>query len=119
MSFTSRLIALRKQRGLSQKAMADAIGIHANSWKKYETGQTQPSIDALKKIAVALHVSTDFLLFDERERGAGEDLAMDFEAVTEFSAEEKQTVRELLEGLILRHQACRWSARSATRKTTA
>ena len=119
MSFTSRLIALRKQRGLSQQAMADAIGIHANSWKKYETGQAQPSIDVLKKIAVELHVSTDFLLFDEPERGPGDDLAMEFEAVREFSAEEKQTVRELLEGLILRHQARRWSARTAARKTTA
>lgn len=119
MSFTSRLIALRKQRGLSQQAMADAIGIHANSWKKYETGQAQPSIDVLKKIAVALHVSTDFLLFDEHERGPGDDLTLEFEAVREFSAEEKQIVRELLEGLILKHQARRWSARTTAQKTTA
>ncbi len=46
--------------------MADTIGIHVNSLKKYEAGQAQPSLDALKKIAIALHVSTDFLLFDEQ-----------------------------------------------------
>lgn len=117
MPFTSRLIELRKQRGLSQQAIADAIGIHANSWKKYETGQAQPSIEALKKIAIALHVSTDFLLFDEHERGPGDDFALELEAIKEFSAEEKQTVRELLEGLILKHQAHRWSTRNAARKT--
>ena len=116
MSFTSRLIALRKQRGLSQQAMADAIGIHANSWKKYETGQAQPSLDVLKKIAVALHVSTDFLLFDEHERGPDDDLSLQFEAVSQFSQEEKQIVRELLEGLILKHEARRWSARTAAQK---
>ncbi|MDT8838229.1 helix-turn-helix transcriptional regulator [Paraburkholderia fungorum] len=119
MPFTSRLIALRKQRGLSQQAMADAIGIHANSWKKYETAQAQPSIDVLKKIAVALHVSTDFLLFDEHERGPGDDFALEFEAIREFSAEEKQTVRDLLEGLILKHQARRWSTRTTAQRTSA
>ncbi|MFT4508081.1 hypothetical protein [Caballeronia sp. 15711] len=38
---------------------------------------------------------------------------MQFEAVSQFSPEEKQTVRELLEGLILKHEARRWSARTA------
>ena len=39
MTLPSRLITLCKERGLSQQAMAEAIGIHANSWKKYESGQ--------------------------------------------------------------------------------
>lgn len=119
MPLTSRLIELRKQRGLSQQAMADAIGIHANSWKKYETGQAQPSIDALKKIATTLHVSTDFLLFDEHERGPGDEFALELEAIKEFSADEKQTVRELLEGMILKHQARRWGNRAVANKATA
>lgn len=70
----------------------------------------------LKKIAVALHVSTDFLLFDEHERGPDDDLSLQFEAVSQFSQEEKQIVRELLEGLILKHEARRWSARTAAQK---
>ncbi|WP_338011169.1 helix-turn-helix transcriptional regulator, partial [Dickeya dianthicola] len=36
MSLPVRLNALRKKLGLSQQAMADAIGLHVNSWKKYE-----------------------------------------------------------------------------------
>jgi transcriptional regulator with XRE-family HTH domain len=116
MPLTSRLIELRKQRGLSQQAMADAIGIHANSWKKYETGQAQPSIDVLRKIAIALHVSTDFLLFDEHERGPGDEFALELEAIREFSEDEKQTVRELLEGLILKHQAQRLRSRTTAHK---
>lgn len=110
MSLPSRLIALRKQRGLSQQAMADAIGIHANSWKKYETGQAQPSLDVLKKIAVALHVSTDFLLFEEHERGPRDELALQFEAVNDLKPDEQAVVKEVLESLIIRYQTRRWDS---------
>lgn len=114
MSLSVRLIALRRARGLSQQAMADAIGIHANSWKKYETGQAQPSLDVLKKIAVALHVSTDFLLFEEHERGPDDNLRLQFEAVSGLPPAEQSVVKEVLESLIIKYQARRWdSARTA------
>lgn len=48
-------------------------------------------------------------MFDDDERGPSDDLALQFEAIAQFSEEEKQTVRELLEGLILKHQARRWN----------
>ncbi|MGQ5525281.1 helix-turn-helix domain-containing protein [Chitinimonas sp. PSY-7] len=105
MSLSARLITLRRQRGLSQQAMADAVGVHPNSWKKYEAGQAQPSLEALKKIAIKLHVSTDFLLFDTQERGPSDEFRLRFEAVSTFSTEEKQVVKEILDSLILRHQA--------------
>jgi len=49
----------RKERGLSQQAMTDAMAIDVNSLKKYESGQAQPSLDALGKIATTRHTSTD------------------------------------------------------------
>lgn len=105
MSLSARLITLRKQLGLSQQAMADAVGVHSNSWKKYEAGQAQPSLDVLKKIATTLHVSTDSLLFDAQERGPNDEFRLRFEAVATFSPEEKLVVREILDSLILKHQA--------------
>jgi transcriptional regulator with XRE-family HTH domain len=108
MNLPARLIALRKERGLSQQAMADAIGIHVNSLKKYETGQAQPSIDALRKIATTLHTSTDYLLFDEHERGPSDDLRLQFEAVSQFPEEERKIIKALLEGMIIKHQTKRW-----------
>ena len=114
MSFTSRLVELRKERGLTQQQMAEAIGIHVNSLKKYESGQAQPSLEVLKKIALALHVSTDFLLFEEHERGPSEELALQFEAVSELPPEERQVVQEVLESLIIKYQSRRWeTARSS------
>jgi transcriptional regulator with XRE-family HTH domain len=113
MSFPSRLIALRKERGLSQQAMAEAIGIHANSWKKYETGHTQPSLEVLKKIALALHVSTDFLLFEEHERGPGDELVLQFEAVSQLPPEEQSVIKDVLESLVIKYQNRRWDAARA------
>ena len=43
------------------------------------------------------------------ERRPGDDLALQFEAVIQFSEHEKQAVRELLEG-IRKHEARRWDA---------
>ncbi|PHV12090.1 helix-turn-helix domain-containing protein [Chitinimonas sp. BJB300] len=105
MSLSARLITLRRQLGLSQQAMADAVGVHPNSWKKYESGQAQPSLEVLKKIAIKLHVSTDFLLFNEQERGPSDEFRLRFEAISSFSMEEKQVVKEILDSLILKHQA--------------
>jgi len=110
MSLPSRLIALRKERGLSQQAMAEAIGIHANSWKKYETGLAQPSLEVLRKIALALHVSTDFLLFEEHERGPRDDLVFQLEAVSQLPKNEQAVVREVLESLIIKYQTRRWDS---------
>ncbi len=117
MSLPARLIALRKERGLTQQQMADSIGIHVNSVKKYESGQAQPSLDVLKKIALALNVSTDFLLFEEHERGPSDELALQFEAVSQLPGEEQRVVMEVLESLIIKYQARRWdTARTAAAK---
>ena len=47
-------------------------------------GQAQPSLDVLKKMALALHVSTDFFLFNEHERVPSEDLALQLEAMSQM-----------------------------------
>lgn len=110
MSLRKRLIDLRKEQGLTQQQMAEAIGVHVNSLKKYEAGQAQPSLDALKKIALALHVSTDFLLFDEHERGPSDDLALQLEAISQMPEDEQMVIREVLESLIIKYQSRRWDS---------
>jgi transcriptional regulator with XRE-family HTH domain len=109
MQLAARLIQLRKQRGLSQQAMADAVGLHVSQIKRYEAGATQPSLDALKKIAVALGVTTDFLLFDEEERGPEDELRLQFDVIARMEEDEKRIIRELIDGMILKYQARRWA----------
>lgn len=108
MSFPIRFIQLRKQQGLTQQGMADAIGIHITQVKRYEAGTAQPSLEILKKIAVAFNVTTDWLIFEDTEREPVDDFKLKFEAIQQMDAEEQKVIRSVLDSLILKHQARRW-----------
>jgi transcriptional regulator with XRE-family HTH domain len=115
MAFPERLAALRKEHKLTQQALADKVGVHVLQIRRYEGGVSQPTLDVIRRLAIALAVSADMLVFEKGERGPDDDLRLQFEAINQFSAEEKHTVRELLEGMILKHEARRWSSsRSAS-----
>ena len=107
--FPGRLAAIRKEHGLTQQALAERVGIHVVQLRRYESGSSQPTLDVIRHIAVALSVSADVLLFGKDERGPDADLRFQFEAVSQFDAEDKRAARAVLDGLILRHQAKRMS----------
>jgi len=108
MSFPARFIQLRKQHGLTQQAMADATGIHITQVKRYEAGTAQPSLEIIKKIALAFNVATDWLIFEDGEREPADDLKLKFEAVQQMDVDEQKVIKSVLDGLILKHQARRW-----------
>lgn len=109
MSFSARIILLRRERNLTQQGLADAADIHVQQIKRYEAGTSQPSAEAIKKIAKTFAVTTDWLLFESAERGPSDDLRLQFEALSQFSPEEKLVARSVLEGLILKHAANRFN----------
>lgn len=111
--FAQRLAAFRKERGLTQQQLAERVEVHVQQLKRYEAGSSQPTMDVIRKMAKALNVSSDRLLFGEDERGPDDDLRLQFEAISGFDADEKQVVRSLLEGMILKHEVRRWSLPSA------
>ena len=108
MAFPDRLTALRKQRALTQAALAEAVGIHVTQLRRYEAGTAQPTLDVLRRLAVALRVSTDVLVFDEDERGPDEELKLQFEAVTRLEPDEKHVVKSVLESILIKNDAKRW-----------
>ena len=109
MEFGKRLASLRKARGLTQQALADTAGIHVVQVRRYETGASQPSLDILRKLALALSVRADEMLFDEAERGPADELKLQFEAASaRLDADERHLVREFIEGMLLKHEAKRW-----------
>ena len=107
MEFVKRLIALRKQRGLTQQALADAIDIHVNQIKRYEAGTAQPTLETLVRLAKELSTTLDDLVFGEDQRGPMDDLRLQFEALSQFDESEIMVAKELLESLILKHNAKR------------
>lgn len=104
MNFPERLANLRKQRQLTQQALADDVGINVSQLKRYEAGTSQPTLEVLRKLAISLSVSADVLLFDHDERGPEDELRLQFEAITKMSSEEKHIIKALLEGMIIKHQ---------------
>jgi transcriptional regulator with XRE-family HTH domain len=108
MDFSQRLAATRKARGLTQDALADAAGINVSQVRRYEGGTSQPSLEVLRKLAVALSVSADELLFDSAERGPDQALRLQFEAASRLPPHDKDLVREVVESIIIRHDANRW-----------
>ena len=112
MSIAQRLVSLRKQKGLTQQVLADSIGLHITQIKRYEAGSSQPSLEALKKIAQTFRVTIDSLVFELDELEPEEDLRLQFKAVSNMPEEERQIVKQLLEGMIIKYEAERWSSKT-------
>lgn len=112
MSIAQRLVSLRKQKGLTQQALASAIGLHITQVKRYEAGSSQPSLEALKKLAQTLRVTTDSLIFEPDDLEPDADLRLQFKAVSSMPEEERQIVKQLLEGMIIKYEAERWSSKT-------
>lgn len=111
MSVAARLTAVRKQKGLTQQALADALGLHVTQVKRYEAGASLPSLEAIKKIAQVLRVTTDFLIFEESELAPDANLALQFQAIASMPEPQQAVIRQLLEGMIIKYEAERWSSR--------
>lgn len=58
----NRLRSLREELGLKQTELAEQIKINRVTYNRYETGERQPDLDTLKKLAVFFNVTTDYLL---------------------------------------------------------
>lgn len=59
-----RIRKYRKAYNLSQEQLSDKVGISATHMSHIETGNTKLSLAVLVKIADALSIQTDALLFD-------------------------------------------------------
>lgn len=105
--FSGKLLHLRTKHGLTQQQLAELVGVRVLQIRRYEMNQSQPTLGVIKKLAVALNVTADELIFDSNEREPGDDLKLQFEALKQFTDDEKRTAREVLESLILKHNARR------------
>ena len=65
----SRLSELRKERGYTQIKMQMLTGIDQSDYSKLENGKRYYTLEQLRKIAIALNTSMDYLaeLTDQKE----------------------------------------------------
>lgn len=66
MEFHEKLQELRKNRGLTQEELAEALFVSRTAISKWESGRGYPSIDSLKEISSYFSVSIDDLLSGEQ-----------------------------------------------------
>jgi len=113
MHFPQRLAEIRKAQGLTQQGLAEAASLHINQIRRYEGGAAQPTLEGLIKLAKALHVSLDELVFESAERGPNDQrMRLLFEAIERLDNKEQRIIRELLEGMIVKYEARRWTQAS-------
>ncbi|MBR3182852.1 MAG: helix-turn-helix transcriptional regulator, partial [Firmicutes bacterium] len=69
MELTNKLRSLRTSRGITQEALASAMGVTAQAVSKWERGTTMPDVSILPELAVYFGVSLDelFGLTEEKE----------------------------------------------------
>jgi hypothetical protein len=79
---------------------------------RYESAGAQPTLDVIRRLALALIVSTEELIFGADARGPDDDFRLQFEALADFDPEEKKVAKAVLDSLILKHQARRWASAS-------
>lgn len=66
MEFYEKLQGLRKDRGLTQEELAEALYVSRTAISKWESGRGYPSIDSLKEISNYFSVTIDDLLSGEK-----------------------------------------------------
>lgn len=67
MELQTKLVSLRKQKGLSQLDLAEKLNVSRQAISRWEVGSAVPSTDNLKVLSELYGVSVDYLLNDEND----------------------------------------------------
>lgn len=108
-----RMRTIRKKKGLTQKQLGELCGIDEANIRKYELGKQNPKYGTIFKIADALDVHYDFLIFGDNNPYREMDLnkvigIIDDELLEKinntidetYSKEIKEELRDLLYGFL-------------------
>ena len=90
----NKLRSLRIEKKLTQKQVADRVGVAISAVSSYESGTRYPSYDVLVRFAHIFHVSTDYLLGITDKRNID---------VTGLDDNEIEVVSQLVEMLKSKH----------------
>lgn len=105
--FAENLKKCRAKRGISQDELAKKISIHPVQFSRYERGQSAPSIEVVQKIADALEVSIDQLVYGDQDNKAEQsisdrELLSMFQKIQLLNERQKETVKDFLSSYILK-----------------
>jgi transcriptional regulator with XRE-family HTH domain len=104
-SFNENLKGAREKKGYTQKDVAARIGVAKSTYSLYESGNREPSVPIIKKIAAALEVSADELLGldDENTKNEPVSIATHF-GTDDYTKDELDEIQKYAEFLKTRRQ---------------
>ena len=101
LSLGEKISILRNRKKYSKKALGELTGIHWGTISRYEQNKLAPSIDAIKKLAVALDISTDYLLLDKESPDIKDKELLDLtEKADHLPDKDKDKVKSILKSLV-------------------
>ena len=107
--FGDNVKKIRTEKNISQQELADMIGIHSTHVSRYERNMAQPSIEIAKKMAEALNVTVDTLIYGPTEEKAKNnlkdiDLLNMFTKVQQLDKADLTAVKSLLKAYIFQKE---------------
>ncbi|MCP5210681.1 MAG: helix-turn-helix transcriptional regulator [Hahellaceae bacterium] len=106
-AFGMRLKDLRKQKGWTQKELANKLDIRYSHLNKYESGMHAPPLEKLIQLAEIFDVSLDYLVMGlpmEDSPIRSESLHKRFKTLEAFDDADKQTVISVIDAIIAKRQ---------------
>jgi transcriptional regulator with XRE-family HTH domain len=107
--FGDNVKKIRTDKDISQQELADLIGIHSTHVSRYERSMAMPSVEIAKKMAEALGVSVDTLIYgaaDEKAKNnlKDADLLHLFTQVQQLDKTDLATVKNLLKAFVFQKE---------------
>jgi transcriptional regulator with XRE-family HTH domain len=99
----ARIAQLRKEQGMSQQAMAEALGVAQQTIAHYEGGRIRMQISLLPEVAQLFGVTTDELLGRKSaagKRGPASKMQQQVERLSRLPQAKQRVVMEMLEGFL-------------------
>ena len=100
----TRIAQLRKEAGLSQQAVADALEIAQQTYANYEVARARPAVSMLPTLAQHFGVSVDELLGLHRngpgKRGPTPLLQKQIERLNQLPKAQQKIVMQMLDGVL-------------------
>jgi len=96
---------IREQKGMLQKEVATAAGLHASNYSKIEKGEREPTIPALDKIAMLFGMTVDQIIHYEGELPkditiTGKTENEKLKLIEQLDEKDKQAIFHIIDGML-------------------
>lgn len=105
MSIGKNIAKRCSELGISQAELARLAKIPVTTLNGIMMDKTIPRVDNIKKLSIALHTTTDKLIFEDEEINADDELKILFAEINRMKADKKRTAKDMLKALIVQNKS--------------